>query len=103
MLHHELREEVPELGRLRLVGGGVVLHCLRPPYVVDADDEGLHVGVGGDSAEVQSDQPERNQGEENDSDLEIRVHHQRGAVHFHELPLGAFQRFRTHVRDRRIH
>ena len=44
VLHDELREEVAKLRRLGLVGRGVVLHGLRPPDVVDADDERLDAG-----------------------------------------------------------
>ena len=45
VLHDELRQEVPELRRLRLVAGRVVLHRLRPADVVDANDERLDLGV----------------------------------------------------------
>ena len=77
MLHHELRQEVAELRRLRLVRGGVVLHRLGPADVVDADDERLHICVFRDRVNIQADEPQSNQGEENERDLEIRVHHER--------------------------
>src|SRR4051812_12247137 len=92
VLHDELRQEVPELGWLGLVSGGVVLHGLSAADVVDANDEWLHVGVRGDGSEIERHEPESNQGEENDGDLQIRVHDQRRAVQLYELALGAFKR-----------
>ena len=45
MLHDELRQEVAQLGRLRLVARGVVLHRLGPADLVDADDQRLDLRV----------------------------------------------------------
>ena len=45
MLHDELRQEVPQLRRLRLVAGRVVLHRLRASDIVDPDDQRLDLGV----------------------------------------------------------
>src|SRR4051812_10511767 len=103
VLYDKLRQEVPQFGRLRLVSGRVVLHCLGAADVINAHDQRLHIRVGPHRPEVQSDQSECNQGEENDRDLEIGVHHKRGAVQLHELPLRTVQCLRVDVRNRWIH
>ena len=59
MLHHELRQEVPEFRRLRLVPRGVVLDGFGTAHIVDADNQGLDLGVSGGGMEVKSEKPER--------------------------------------------
>jgi hypothetical protein len=47
--------------------------------------------------EVETEQSEGYQGEENEGDLQVRVHHQCRAVELNELALRAFHRFRVDV------
>src|SRR3954471_21210208 len=103
MFHDELSQKIPELRRLRLVGRRVVLHGLGAADVVDPDDERFDVGVSRHRAEVQRDETEGNQGEENDSDFQVRVHYQRRAIELDELALGAIQRLCRNVCYSRIH
>ena len=101
MLHDELREEVAQLRRLRLVSGRIVLDRLGAADIVDANDSGLtlaYVAAVGSSGR----QSEGDQRHENERDLEVGVHHQRGAVQLHELPFGVLQRLRVEVRNRGV-
>ena len=53
--------------------------------------------------EVETEQSEGYQGEENEGDLQVRVHHQRRAVQLHELALRAFHRLRVDIADHTRH
>ena len=55
MLHDELRQEVPQLRRLRLVAGRVVLNRFRASDIVDSDDQRLDLGVLRGRVEVEAD------------------------------------------------
>src|SRR5262245_29418016 len=103
MLHDELRQEVTKLGSLRLVAGRVVLDRFRAANVVDSDDEWLDLRVLRGRVEVEGQQAERDERDQNEGDLEVRVHHQGRAVQLHELALGAVQRLRIQVGNGGIH
>jgi hypothetical protein len=57
VLHDELRQEVAQLRRLRLVARRVVLHGLGAADLVDPDDERLHLGVARRRVEVEPTSP----------------------------------------------
>src|SRR6185369_14009155 len=95
MLHDELREEVPQLRRLRLVAGRIVLNRFRASDIVDSDDQRLDLGVLRGRVEVEAEQSQRDQGDEDESELQVRVEDQGRAVELHELALRAVQRFRV--------
>jgi hypothetical protein len=56
MLHDELRQEVAELRRLRLVARGVVIDGLRPANLIDPNHQRLHVGVPRGCVEIEAQQ-----------------------------------------------
>ena len=58
VLHDELRQEVAQLGRLRLIARGVVCHCLRPADVIDSDHQWLYVRVQRCRLQIQSYEPD---------------------------------------------
>ena len=99
VLHDELRQEVAQLRWLRLVGGGVVLHGLGPSDIVDPDDQRLDLGVLRGGVEVERQQAEGDERDQDQGDLQVGVHHQRGAVQLDELALRVLQRLRIQVGD----
>ena len=86
MLDDELREEIQNLGRLRLIGRRVVLHRLGPSDAVDADDERSRPGVLETVWKFSADPRASN--ETSTRAIEVRIRGQGGTVKFHELPLG---------------
>ena len=52
---------------------------------------------------LSAEQPEGDERDEHQGDLQVRVHHQRGAVQLHELALGVLQRLGIQVGDRGAH
>src|SRR5436309_730605 len=103
MLDDELREEVTQLRCLWLVLRGVVLDGLGATNTVDANDEGLHLCRACGRSEVECDQTKRDEGNEDERDLQIGVHDERGAVQLDELTLRVLKGFRTQIGDRGGH
>ena len=97
MERHEPCQEVPQLRALRFVRRSIVSDCLGPADGVDPNHQRLHVRVLGSRAEVQREQAESHQRDEDERDLQIRVHDERGAVQLDELALRVLQGLRVHV------
>jgi hypothetical protein len=60
----------PHLRRLRLVAGRIALNRFRASDIVDSDDQRLDLGAFRGRVEVEAEQSQRNQGDEDERDLE---------------------------------
>src|SRR5262245_43402170 len=103
MLHDELRQEVPELWCLGPIRARVVLNSLGPSNVVNPYDKGSDVRVFHLRAEVQPQQTKREERNQKQRDLQVGVHHQRGAVQLHELLFRVLECLRVEVGNSRGH
>src|SRR5207244_645987 len=94
VLRDELCQEVLQLRRLalRLVGQVVVPNRLGAADVVNPDDERLEMLVLRLGPEVERQQADGDQRDAQKGDLEVRIHHQRGAEQLNVLALGVLDR-----------
>ncbi len=77
MLDDELRQEVPQLGRLWLIPCRVVGDGLGPPDVIDPDHKGLYVCVLRRCFQVQNHKTPCHEAQEDDGDFQVSVENQR--------------------------
>ena len=76
------REIVFVLGLLRAVLEVAIIDRFGAAYVIDTDDERMHVGKRHLAAEHKGSEGQTDHGKHQNCDLQIRVHHQRIAVLF---------------------